>query len=291
MIAVSKRKERTEKRLQAVLDATERIFADQTFGIPRHRNQILGDMPSREAYESAKEKIQKQAAGVSADMLPCWIEPLLSKEQEQHVSRKFNLLKALARDNALKGRLTRAEQFLERAQKERNLLTLANMRLAVNVIKRIYSNHKDDLLSEAYMAVYKSADYFDWRRGLKFSTYATWVISKNLWRTNAILQKEDGFQRPDFDFAPGRDIGFSQEIDHAANIVIVKDLLCHLEDERDREVVKLRYGIECRPLTLEECGMVFNVTKERIRQIQDRAIRKLRSFINASAVTRLKEVA
>lgn len=286
MIAVSTRKEHKEKRLKAVLDATERIFADQTFGTA-HRNQILGEMPGRTEYELAKAKIQKQAAGVSAEMMPCWTEPLLTKEQEQHVSRKFNFLKSLARDNALKGRLTRAEQFLERAHKERNLLAMANMRLAVNVIKRIYSNHKDDLLSEAYMAVYKSADYFDWRRGLKFSTYATWVISKNLWRTNTLLQREDGFQSSEFESTPGRDVGFSQELDYAANIRFVKDLLCCLADERDREVIKLRYGIDCRPLTLEECGMVFGVTKERIRQIQARAIKKLRASIGS----RIKDAA
>lgn len=289
MLAVSKRKQQNEKRLKAVLDATERIFADQTFGMAKYRKQILGDMPGREEYELAKEKIRKQASklGVSAEMIPCWTEPLLTKEQEQHVSKKFNLLKSLARDNALKGRITRAEQFLERAQKERTLLALANMRLAINVIKRTYSKHKEDLLSEAYLAVYKSADYFDWRRDFKFSTYATWVISKNLWRTNTILQREDGLQVSDFDLTPGRDSGYAQELDYSANIVFVKNLLGHLEDERDREIIKLRYGIDCRPLTLEECGMVFGVTKERIRQLQDRALRKLRESIG----TRLKDVA
>jgi len=287
MLAVDKRMPKSkdrERRLQVVLDATERIFSDHTFSrmcVRSIRKKILGPMPNQEEYNAAKAKIQLESVknNVSAELLPCWQEPLLSKAQEQHLSKKFNYLKSLARDNALKGRLVTAERFLSLAQESRQILSLANMRLAINVIKRTYSSRKEDLLSEAYLSVYKATEYFDWRKGFKFSTYATWVISKNVWHINTILQKEDVFQASDFDLEVSRDVGLEQEFAHAANVKVVEKLLVYLDDGRERDVIKMRFGIGTNQFTLQEIGALFNVSKERIRQIEERAIRKLRGIL------------
>lgn len=267
-------------RLQSVLDSTERIFSDHTFGNPRSRKIILGDMPDQESYDLQKKNLHAHAAksNVSVEMLPCWREPLLSKEQEIHLFRKFNFLKSLARNNALKGQITKAEQFMRQAHEVREHLALSNMRLSIGILRRTYSQHKEDLLSEAYMAVYKSTEYFDWRIGHKFSTYGSWVIRKHLWKVNANIQRHDVQLHSDFELTAGRDSGFLEDINHASNVSFVKELLCYLTEERERQIIRMRFGIDCEPMTLQEIGNFFGFTKERSRQLQDRAIKRLRDI-------------
>lgn len=265
-------------RLQFILDSTERIFADHTFSKPKSRKIILGDMPDQESYDLEKKRIQASISGVSVEMLPCWKEPLLSKEQETHLFKKFNLLKSLARNNALKGQFVKAERFMNQAQKVREHLALSNMRLSIGILRRTFSQHKEDLLSESYMAIYRAIEYFDWRLQYKFSTYGSWVVKKHLWKINLSIQKYDVQLHSDFDLTVGRDSGFLHEVNHASNVNFVKGLLCYITDERERQIVKMRFGIDCEPLTLQQIGDLFGITKERTRQLQDRAIEKLRDI-------------
>jgi len=275
-----------KERLQVVLDATERIFSDDIFDSKSGRKAIMADMPDLKTYIQNKEFIRLNSTSVSAEMLPCWKEPLLSREQEQHISRQYNFLKFIARENAIKGQVYKSERFLAQSQVTREIFALANMRLAIKVIKKIKSIHKDDMLSEAYSSVFKATDYFDWRRGFKFSTYAVTVIQKNLWRVNSNLKngllKSESFQ--EFDHPVASDSIFSQEVQHDCNVNLIRRIVCFIVNEREREILKMRFGIDCQPMTLDECGKRFGVTKERIRQIQESAIKTLRKIVNQRSI-------
>ena len=273
----------SEKRMKVVLDATERIFADETF-VSQGRD-IRGQMPDYNGYLAAKERVQlERPSDVNVEMLPCWQEPLLTRAQEQHVAKKFNYFKSLARNAALKGEIKRAEQYLLTAYESRELIVLANVRLVVQIVTKTYSDFREDLMSEAYASVVRAVEYFDWRLNNRFSTYATYVISRHLWRTTGIWSKEsnrwcqDGSEdQSDLDMIPGRDVSEVQERQHLRHAEMIKDLL-RFVDERDQDILKCRFGIDTQPMTLKEIGKKHKVSKERIRQLETIALNKLRSI-------------
>ena len=263
-----------EKRLEVVINATELIYADESFS--SKKDEIMSEMPDHEQYLFAKAKLLEDGKRIrDVGLLPCWQEPLLTQAQEQHVSKQFNFLKAMARNAALQGHVDEAESFLNQAYNVRELFALANMRLVVKIVKKIYTDHQEDLLAEAYANVIKAVENFDWRRGFKFSTYATWVIRQNLWRTfNALNKQDKQTEHSDFMRMEGRDVGYTDDYRSLRNSESVAILLDRVEP-RLQSILKLRYGIEGETLNLSDIGKRFGISKERIRQLELVAINQL----------------
>lgn len=274
-----------EVRKQRILDATKRVYADKSFDTQRAK--ILAPMPDYEGYVWHRDKIRADAQKQSVELRACWQEPLLSRDQELHIARQYNYWKHQARNIVHRDRYAEAERRLAKAVECRQLLALANIRLAVNAVKKmnIYTDHREDVLSEAYAAVMHATDYFDWRKGLKFCTYATWVVKKNLWRILGNLQKPGQHEtgEPDLTLFNSRDVSHIQDNHQTQYAGMVNRLLCLLP-ERDRIVIKMRFGIGCEKLTLDEVGRELGVTKERIRQLEVRALRDLKEFAEETHV-------
>ncbi|MDE0115348.1 MAG: sigma-70 family RNA polymerase sigma factor [bacterium] len=281
--------------------------------------------------------------------------PLLTKDDEVELAQKIeegNEAQALLdqdkqADPASPERLSPARRRILRRQvkvgeqAERRFVQ-SNLRLVVSIAKKYQASGLPllDLIQEGNLGLMHAVEKFDWRKGFKFSTYATWWIRQAITRgiantgrtirlpvhagdTLARLQKaranlEKKLGRPatlaelavEVDLSedkvtealrfaaeplslsePLREDGDAElgdvvedrsaesPFEVAATALLPEEITRLLGplDEREREILKLRFGLDRgEPRTLEEVGEHFNLTRERIRQIEARAMSKLR---------------
>src|SRR5207244_4393053 len=181
--------------------------------------------------------------------------------------------------------LERIEQFQGQANVIKDHLISSNMRLVVAIAKRhaAQTDNFFELLSDGNMSMLRAVEKFDYSRGNKFSTYASWAIVKHFARS--IPQERYQKER----YVTGRDELFERALDNRTDereLVSsaeqaahrVNRLLEHLSP-RDREIVRLRAGLDgSEPKTLEEIGQQLGITKERVRQLNVRIMKQLRDI-------------
>jgi RNA polymerase primary sigma factor len=228
----------------------------------------------------------------------------LSKDQEQHLFRQMNYLKYKAAKlrNGLRRPgdeagdvdpsrvriqvLKEIEDLQAESNAVKEVLINANMRLVVSIAKR-HSAQADnffELVSDGNMSLIRAVEKFDYGRGFKFSTYASWAIMKNFARTipdekhrreRFVTGHEEVFEvAPDTRSDEHEVLATHERATHSVN-----RLLDYLEP-REREIIRMRAGLDDhgKNMTLEEIGQQFGITKERVRQLNARAMKKLRSI-------------
>ncbi len=276
--------------------------------------------------------------------------PLLTAEQEIDLAMAMeagvDAEKALAEDEG-EGKLTEEQikeykQAIYEGEEAKKRLAEANLRLVVSIAKRYVGRGMLflDLIQEGNLGLIKAVEKFDFRKGFKFSTYATWWIRQAITRAIAdqartiripvhmvetinklirvsrqLLQElgreplpEEVAKEMNLPVERVREIlkisqepvsletPIGEEEDShlgdfiqddnvpvpadAAAFTLLKEQLVEVLDtltEREQKVLRLRFGLDDgRARTLEEVGKEFNVTRERIRQIEAKALRKLR---------------
>jgi len=166
----------------------------------------------------------------------------------------------------------------------KNEIIRRNLRLVVSIAKRHVGQCDNffELVSDGNMSLIRAVEKFDFARGNKFSTYATWAIMKNFARTiPGELKHRDRFRTSQYEAfnatEDGRSDQYEQESAQQQREAHVGKILRHL-DEREQKIIIRRFGLErgTEPQTLKEVGEQMGVTKERVRQIEARALTKLR---------------
>ena len=237
-------------------------------------------------------KRSRAPAGLPPYLASLYEIPLLTPAQEMHLFRQMNYLKYKAA--RLRKRLDprcpdrqlmdRIEKYYDQAVEAKNWIIRANLRLVVSIAKRQFGPGETffELVSDGNMSLMRAVEKFDFARGYKFSTYASWAIMKNFARTIPDRFRYcDRFrtsQTEAFEAASdARPDGPEQERAQSQREAQVARILARL-DPREQKIIIRRYGLHRgrEPLTLKQVGTEMGVTKERIRQIQARALGKLR---------------
>jgi len=295
---------------------------------------------------------KKRAEGGDQDLVRVYLDeigryPLLTKDDEGHLARLAEAGRAAAAELAggalvTPSRKRELRREVRGGEQATQTFINANLRLVVSVAKKYQSSDMPllDLIQEGNLGLIHAVDKFDWRKGFKFSTYATWWIRqaigrgidntsrtirlpvhagdqvRRLLRLRGALEGELGRMPTVSEMADAMAVSEEQVADllsHAAEPIsldtpmgadgetelgeIVADLsaaspfevvaagmmaeeidrLLRPLDEREREILRLRYGLDRGdPRTLEEVGDVLHLTRERIRQIERQALSKLR---------------
>ena len=249
---------------------------------------ILAPLPeNRESHGVAKAP-----PGLPPYLANLYSIPLLTKDEEVYHFRKYNYLKfkaARLRDQldiakAKTRVLAEIERLLEEATEVKNILVRSNLRLVVSVAKKHVGPNGNvfEMISDGNMSLFRAIEKYDYGRGFKFSTYATWAIMKNFARSvpaeHTLRDRYRTGTDEMFQFsADSRSDQFEQESTNQQQRDAIRAILGRL-DERERSIIVQRYGLDhdAEPLTLEQLGDRFGVTKERIRQLEARALQKLR---------------
>jgi RNA polymerase primary sigma factor len=285
-----------------------------------------------EPDEKAKEKLEREIEILSK------LSGAETTDPVRQYLREIGKVSLLTAEDEVE--LAKRYEKNEKAAKDK--LTESNLRLVVSIAKKYIGRGLSllDLIQEGNQGLIRAVEKYDWRKGYKFSTYATWWIRQaitraiadqartiripvhmvetinKLYRTSRRLMQELGrepsaeeiAEEVELDAERVREIfKIAQEVTSleapvgedqesflgdfipdentlspvdAASKQLLKD---HLDDvlatlsDREARVLKLRFGLEGnKQMTLEEVGKVFGVTRERIRQIEAKALRKLK---------------
>jgi len=248
------------------------------------------------------------------------------------------------------------ERLVAAGTAARDRLTISNLRLVVSIAKRYMNRGLSflDLIQEGNMGLMKAVEKFDFTRGYKFSTYATWWIRQAI--TRAIADQSRTIRVPVHMIETVRELNrvkreyiqshgsaptledlselTGMSIDKIKKVESVSQYTASLErpfgeededtlgdfiedpsspsptketfrmflkeqlaraldqlDEREREILKLRYGLEDgHPRTLKDVSLKFNITRERVRQIEIKAIEKLKHPSRRAELKRFREL-
>lgn len=256
-------------------------------------HELFSDTPATLPMISWYQPTRDEAASSDPTATP----QFMSAEEERVMFLRYNYAKyklTRLQKKAKSEGLTRelAEQLIDwhaKSEHYREYLTRTNLALVLAMAKRTRLGDVDfaEIVSEGNMALLRAVDKFNVERGFKFSTYACRAILKAFSRTAQKYSKHR--QRFPVEFEP--DLEKSDWTDRKRDSV-EEDLVDELKQIVDRNlahlshieqtVIKQRFNWDQdqeTPLTLEEVGRIIGVTKERVRQIQNKALFKIRRLI------------
>ena len=324
---------------------------------------------TRTQLESQIERTRKAIAEelASQPIRPSLVDDIVT--ELRHVDEEFRNLEQLPREQRLKRcqelearvgliraefrrRYGRVQASEDTVREEKRFLMEANLRLVVSIAKRYMNRGLSflDLIQEGNLGLMKAVDRFQFRRGFKFSTYATWWIRQAITRAIAdhgrtirlpvhvieslnrlekerkALRSERGRDPSPDDLAERLKMPVSkvrllldaQKTPYSLEMKVGEDESTELGEllrdttirspeeatlegdlsnevtralaplsDREREVLRLRYGLGTdREYTLEEIGRRLSVTRERVRQIESRALQKVRAARSGESLAR-----
>jgi RNA polymerase primary sigma factor len=245
-------------------------------------------LPDTSWYQPTFEDLEKEMTNspklmTSAEERLMFYRFNFSKRRLMQIKRKV-ALETLTRELA-----EEAVKWHDRYELYREYLTRTNLALVLAMAKRTRLGQVDfaEIVSEGNMALLRAVEKFDVERGFKFSTYACRAILKafsrtslkqNRYRNRFPVEFEPDLERSDWSDRR-RETHETECIDELKNIV---DRNLAELTQVEQTVIRQRFNWreqQTSPLTLEEVGQIIGVTKERVRQIQNKALAKIRQVM------------
>jgi RNA polymerase sigma factor (sigma-70 family) len=316
--AIARRYCRTPSSIETVLVAerAERLktqpiefMPNALFSHPDADTIVLQTLPAQ-ALERARQTVATGTNATSSDLLMAraprdlpsplaaiFRQPVMPQELETDTFRRMNYLKskaarlasALDPTSAAAGPLDEIDRLLAEAHTLMNQILQSNLRVAVHVARQHQRPGRAlmELVSDATVWLMRAAEKFDFARGVKFSTYASYAIMKNFARHRA-----EAIAGPDRQLVTGQEALLEQLTDRPANqdealdtAALQGELAAALRElpARERELIVAHYGIgDARAaLSLQQLGDKLGVSKARARQLQIRALKRLRDRLES----------
>lgn len=287
-----------EQRARAIMELSLDFVDSLEFHGRDAERIILAPLPQS---ETPSRRI-KAPVGLPGYMAALYEMPLLTREQEYHLFRKYNYLKfragELRRGLKVGQPLSRLMEQIEALHAEavatKNQIVQSNLRLVVSIAKRHLKSQEDffQLISDGNMSLIRACEKFDYTRGNKFSTYASWSIIKNYGRTiPGEFKHRDRFRTAAeeiFLAAPDERSDWYNQVAEQRQLEIQVGAMLHHLDDREQQIIIRRFGLNHKeePLTLQQVGVLMGVTKERVRQIEVRALNKLKEVAALERIER-----
>jgi RNA polymerase primary sigma factor len=283
-----------EMRARVLLEKEMHCVYNPQFDLPYADSLILPD--SLPPVPISSIPVMPPAAGsdLSAYLQSLYTVPLLKPAEERDLFRRYNYLKHKAdrlRSRLEPGRvrtaeLRRIEKLLIQANLVKNRIVQANLRLVVSIAKKHVGRVQTlgELISDGNLSLIQAAERFDYARGNRFSTYASWAITRNFARSVPRAQT----QRDHFvtGYEELIDLATSSRSSDAVDVNIrelresIDSVLAQLTSI-ERAILRGHFGLDDqgKTSTLEQLGRKFSISKERVRQIELRALRKLEHIL------------
>jgi RNA polymerase primary sigma factor len=219
-------------------------------------------------------------AGLTPYLASLYQTRLLTKDEEQ-----FYFRGRLDKKRATLRQIEQIEGWLTEAETVKAILITSNLRLVVSIAKKFVdqSNSFEELVSEGNVALMRAVEKFNFALGNRFSTYATYAIQRHFFRVSQkSRQLRSRFVPTEETLKDRAEEPSLHEYRSSEQIAELKQLfdkfLSDLEP-REKQIVVARFGFDGKPpRTFRELGTEMGVCKERIRQIQTRAMDKLRDM-------------
>jgi RNA polymerase sigma factor (sigma-70 family) len=293
----------TKVRAAQLLAAPIAYIYNEAFDAPDAERQILSNdaHPAHARTDEALDVTLTRAPGALPPYLrDLYRTPLLPHEEQTRLFRRMNFLlhqaelprqQLPAEPAAVKAQaIAKIDDLVDQATEIKNRITQANLRLVVSIAKRHLRGAPGaglfELISDGNIALMRAVEKFDYGKGFRFSTYATWAIKRSFARTIPDELTHAGR------FVTGQDELLSTARDHREAEAVTEeadDERIHVAlagslqslDQRERSIVEHHFGLRNggNVKTLGEIGREFGISKERVRQIELRALRKLRDTL------------
>jgi len=269
-------------------DAEEKILAEPIDNTepPTRKDVVLGTPPQGVPYGTYGEPLKLARGSLPEYLQTLKNTPVLNREHEAELFRRYNYLKFLAcqtrtgiKPARVSGvRLSQIENFLAQADEIKRRIIEANLRLVVSVARKHTAGGASllDLVGEGNISLMRAVEKFDYTRGFRFATFASWTIAKDFARKIPAQSIRRDLRTEDtVDFA-------AIERAHQSLTQVIENNLT----ERERYIILNRFGLVGSPIkketkTLKQIGEELGFSKERIRQIELTALQKLRQSLSS----------
>ena len=282
-----------EMRARQLLNRKIDYVYNPQFDLPGAQEMILSH-PLKEPADVPKARRPRTPGDLPPYLESLYEVPLLTGEQERMLFQQYNyvkyradqLRKTLDMGRVRSSQLRRIERMLVRADAIKNQIIRANLRLVVSIAKKHLAGPQTlfELVSDGNLSLMRAVEGFDYSRGCKFSTYASWAIMRNYARS--VPKERYLLDR----FVTGADevlelaAGMSSYDPRATGLRELREsldaVLARLTP-RERSIIVYHYGLDetGRKHTLEQLSHRLGISRERVRQLERRAMARLRTML------------